>query len=237
MKKIFLLFAFVAIITIGRAQTPSFSVATNNIAITMGANDYYTDTVVVSNLKTGSDLELEWTLNNITINTDWVYQMCDHSQCILLVTPGTNQPNSGVHDPVALKPGENSFFKIILNSAATVESAVVEIAVWEKGNRNETEQTILYDVNNATSITEEAFDRNIQVFPTQVNQHLYLAAEEGRLDRGTVSILDLQGRILQAKSVTPVEMMDFQVGDLESGMYLVRYETEKQVVSRKFLKR
>jgi len=236
MKKLLLLFTFIAIVSLGRAQNPSFTVATNSVAITMGAQDYYSDTIVVSNIKTAGDLDLEWSLSNITVNQGWNYQMCDHESCILLVNLGTGQPNINTHDPSALKPGEDSYFKIILESGTSVESAVVEIKVWEKGNREMTEETIVYDVNNALSTNESAFAANVKVFPTQVDQTLYVAVEEGRLQRGTLHLMDMNGRVLTRKTVTPIEMTDLDVSELEAGMYLLRYEAGDHVVTRKFLK-
>ncbi len=236
MKKILILFAFITIVSLGRAQNPSFAISTNSVSITMGTNGYYTDTVFIDNLVTGGDLDLEWTLSDITLNQDWIYQMCDHEQCIPLVSFTTGQPNYATHDPTSLKNGDDSYFKIILESGSSPASAIVEVKVWEKGNRELTEETLIYDVNNALSITPAAFAANVLVFPTQVDNTLYVATEEGRLDRGTLSVLDLNGRVLMRKTVTPVEMTEMDVTRLTPGMYLLNYEAGDNVVSRKFLK-
>ena len=236
MKKIIYFAALLFVLSTAKAQNPAFEVATNNVSITLGANATYTDTVRITNLRTTMDLDLEWQLTDITVNTDWFYQMCDHSSCINLVNPSTGQPNPNIFTPTTLTAGQNSFFKIIVDSGPNAGSAIVEIKVWEKNNREETEETILYDVNNSVSSLEAAFDANVKVFPTQVDQTLYMATETGVLDRGVVSIVDLQGRVLRRQSIVPGPMVDIDLSNLESGLYFLRYQTGEQLISRKFIK-
>lgn len=201
----------------------------------MGPNEAYTDTVhVINNLQ--GDLYIDWQLSNILIQNGWSYQMCDHEQCIILVSISTGQPNYNIQDPGRIRAGENGFFKIILGSNGDVGPALVELQVWERDNRANTEETILWDVNNATTVDPSVFENGVLVFPTRANDVLYVAAEEGLLKRGEVSIMDLNGRMLQQHTLNSIEMVDLDVSTLTPGMYILRYRAGDQVLSRKFIK-
>lgn len=236
MKKIFLLATFVCLLTMAQAQNPSFSLDPgNSFTHTMGANAAYEDTCYVENLLS-TDLRIEWQLSNIMSRTGWIYQMCDHDQCIVLVSMTTGQPNYNIFDPSPIRAGEKGFFKIILGSNTDVGPSFVEIQVWEKDNRANTEETILYDINNSVAIDPSVLEDGLLVYPTVAKDVLYVAAEEGRLKRGDISIMDMQGRIITKKSLPSIEMVDVDVTNLTPGMYILRYEAGGQVLSRKFFK-
>ena len=235
MKKIFLLATFVCMLTLAQAQNPSFTLGGNSFSYTLPPNSAVEDTVYLDNNLSG-DLNIEWQMTNIIKQDGWIYQMCDHDQCIVLVSLTTGQPNYNIFDPSAIRSGERGFFKIILGSDSVAGPSLVEITVWEKDNRANTEEVIVYDINNTTTVDPSVWENGVLVFPTVVDDVLYIAADQGLLKRGNVSILDMQGRVLTRKSLSNIEMVDLDVTNLTPGMYILRYEAGDQVLNRKFFK-
>lgn len=235
MKKIFLLSLLVLTLSVGHAQ-----VSNNSFTVMEGLShtgtianaSSYENTVHIRNDKS-DDLEIGW--RQVTPETyvaNWNYQLCDHQQCIIL--PTTNK-----FFPTALRSGNEGFLKLqVYSDTFTTGLSELTFRVWDIEDSANTSVDIAFSLNSMVSVSPSQLAANVAVFPNPaVNDRLFIAAKEGRLDKGTISIMDMNGRLLRVKNVSSVEMTDVDVSDLSEGMYLMRYITkDNTVLSRKFLK-
>lgn len=198
---------------------------------TMTYNDTYEGSVKITNNKS-TNLDYEWELVSIDSVPGWIYQMCDNRGCFPL-------PTTGVKSGDAVLPGEDGLMKIQVYSDSThMGASIIKFRIWDRANRDSTAQLLTYQINIALlSAEEELLNQNVSIYPNPVlGTQLHLVSEKDRLEKGEVQILDLNGRVLLTESVGSVRSTSFEVGDLPEGMYLMRYLTDKGIVTRKFLK-
>lgn len=198
---------------------------------TMTYNDTYEKTVHIRNEKSTS-LDLEWELVSIDTVPGWIYQLCDPRGCFSLPTTGIKSV-----DPVS--QGQEAFFKLQVYSDSThMGYSIVKIRLWDRANRDSSLQLLTFHINIALlSTEEELLNQNVSIFPNPVSgNELHIASKKDRLEKGEVQILDLNGRTLSTQAIGSVSSTTLEVSDLAEGIYLVRYITDKGVVTRKFLK-
>lgn len=233
MKKIFLLsllVLFLSTASFAQVSNGSFTMV-EGVTFTdvLGANGAYENTVHVRNDKS-TDLSIGWRqITHMDVN-NWAYQLCDHEQCIIL-------PASNTYTPSSIRPEAEGFFKVqIYSDASNMGMSQMEFLVWDVADSANTATTLSWTLNPNVSVTPEQFESNISVYPTLVHDRVSVSANEGLLEKGTLSLMDLNGRVLVRKTVTAVKTTDLNLNDVSEGVYLLRYQAGDAVMTRKLVK-
>ncbi|MCL2027506.1 MAG: DUF2436 domain-containing protein [Bacteroidales bacterium] len=98
------------------------------------------------------------------------------------------------------------------------------------GDGNHANDTLRETIANFSSIGELADGSNIGIYPNPVSEKLFISADEP-IKRA--EIYDISGRLVK---VVQGDVKDIEVSDLRNGTYIVRFITDKGVVSLRFVK-
>lgn len=225
MKHIYLFAMMVAFGTAGFAQ--SFTISPNPLAQLWIAEGASGDASIYFQNQTSGDLTLVWELSANSLDSDWFVTICDNGQCFTGPYPGSTMM------PIA--SGSNAFLKFTCDiGIGEYGSGQLSYDVWVDGDPS-TAVEITFDVNSVVSITP-SLAANLSIFPNPTTDVLTLRANSSQLEDGQAQVYDLSGRLLREVPVSGVEAVDIDVRTLSEGAYLLRYTSEKGVVTRRFLK-
>jgi hypothetical protein len=88
--------------------------------------------------------------------------------------------------------------------------------------------------NSSQMSLDEKNSLNLVIYPNPASENIQITFEALNEDY-TISILDLQGRVLQTQAysnLTGAQNINFKLIDLKSGKYLVKIESNKTTVSK-----
>jgi hypothetical protein len=71
------------------------------------------------------------------------------------------------------------------------------------------------------------------ITPVPAHDVLHLSAKNGLLDKGTVKLYDLSGALMLSQDVSAVQRTELDVQSLESGLYIVRYDSKSGSLAQK----
>lgn len=92
--------------------------------------------------------------------------------------------------------------------------------------------------DNITSVQEsESISlESITAYPNPVKDVMNIDFSKMKDVNGTISILSLEGKLLQSKQITETRIISLDVSSLPVGMYICRYSNEKEIKTVKIIK-
>ncbi|RMA57135.1 FG-GAP-like repeat-containing protein [Ulvibacter antarcticus] len=121
-----------------------------------------------------------------------------------------------------------------IGTSSTIDQVIVR---WPSGNvdvidnPNINEQHVIVEGSNPLAVTQFEIE-GLRLFPNPASDVLNFSLKG--LENKPVTIIDLNGKVIKNTSISSEN--DINVSSLDSGVYFVQLEIEKQVVSYKFLK-
>ncbi|MEM0997791.1 MAG: T9SS type A sorting domain-containing protein [Bacteroidota bacterium] len=226
MKNFYFLLVLLAFGPAGFAQSFTVTPGTNaTLPATEGREEEAT--IYFTNDRS-TDIDLVWTQSQNTLNPNWSVSICDNNLCYFSAYPGDTML------PVAA--GTNGFLKFTCEiNPGDVGSGVLAYNVSISGEPS-TMVEVIFSVDGTVSLTPASFANSIKIGPNPVSRTLTLRATNGALEKGTVEVYNLEGRLLGSHTVRGVDAMDVDVSTLPEGAYLLRYFSDKGIVTRRFVR-
>ena len=229
-KKMKNIYLFVLLFAFGStAFAQSFTVSPDTIqymTIAQGASDEAT--IRFTNSGNG-DIVLVWELSGNTLHPDWSVSICDNNLCYFNVHPGDTMA------PVASAAFGFLKFTCAVDTGDS-GSGQLKYNVHIAGSP-ETMVEVTFDVNSAaTSVSVSSLANQVSISPNPTSSTLTMRATSGKLAKGDAQIYDLSGRLLRKVPVKGLDALDINVEDLPQGTYLLRYLSNEDVVTRRFVK-
>jgi hypothetical protein len=111
----------------------------------------------------------------------------------------------------------------LISTSSGIGSTSFEVAIAGSNQKMSGEITLLYENIGSISVVK---NENIKIYPNPVKDELRI--ESGDLKIESVEILDLSGKKISTNSI--------DVSPLPQGIYFVKLETEKGIVTKKIIK-
>ncbi len=223
MKKL-LLYIF-AISTFQLAVAQNFTI-NPKFAKGQGANTMLTISTVVDFANTGTEVEFEWKIIEIVAPTEWAYGMCDPLNCLTDLKVG----NSGIFTVAAGKSGQFiGDFEIKGKSGM----GIAKIAIYPKNNTANADTLIFQITAWPTGIKENGMVREFTYFPNPVKERLQI--KYNTREALVIDIYNVLGSKVKSFTHTGFES-DINVGDLQNGIYFIRFREGNHIISKPFTK-
>jgi hypothetical protein len=226
MKKLYLLLILLAFGPAGFAQ--SFTVTPGPNATLAASEGREEEATIYFTNDRSTDILLVWEQSQNTLNPNWSVSICDNNLCYFSAYPGDTML------PVAA--GANGFLKFTCEiNPGDLGSGVLGYNVSIAGEPS-TMVEVTFSVEGTVSISPASFANQIKIGPNPVSSTLTMRASETSLEKGEVEIYNMEGRLLGTETVRGVEALDIDVTTLPEGTYLLRYTSDKGVVTRRFVR-
>lgn len=173
----------------------------------------------------GGPLNLRWKKIIISKTTDWVIQVCDKNLCY------SASVDSAEFDLVAGDTGrmEIHFFPHDVSGAASVQ-----IIVYEIGNPSNS-VSAQYNCSSPTGINDKGLSQNFYFGPNPAKNILTVQLPSNY--RETIEIFNVLGLKVKAQKGDGGNSLKFDLSNIPSGIYLLRYKNENGVsITQNFVK-
>ncbi|MEM7035414.1 MAG: T9SS type A sorting domain-containing protein [Bacteroidota bacterium] len=227
MKRFYLFLALMAMVSMVNAQaftvTPSMSESGNLIV------DTDVDVWIQFNNQSGADFDLGYELTTNNLHPGWEIKVCDADQCYF---------EAHLSDTMGpIRDGQFGFLKITAKAGSNewVDGSI-SYDVWVVGDRENTEVEVTANFYATVDIDDAQLGNLVNIYPNPVQTELTFSATNGKLPKGTARIFDLKGTLLQTTTVNALETQTMDVAALPTGLYMVKYEANNEVVTKKFFK-
>jgi Secretion system C-terminal sorting domain len=224
MRKIYLLTLLMSFFALGQAQT--FTVHPANTVNTNVDVNHSVDVYIHFANAFQSQQTLVWETTNLSVPNQWFMTVCDNGSCFTL-------PHL-TDTMVPVLPGDTSFLKVTCVPNGQVATGVVSFRVYDLNSPTSSANvTFNFNSTNITAVSVAQLDQRYTVSPNPATEILHLSARGSLLDKGTVTLMDLQGHQVLTQDVNAVLNADLRVGDLAPGIYMLRYATKVGTVTKK----
>jgi len=173
-----------------------------------------------------NDSAFEWNILEIQMTSGWEYGMCDPFNCLTNLAVG----NKGTFSVGKGKSGE---FKgdFVPNGIGGNGRALVQIySIANPSIRD----TVEFIINGwAVGLKEANVNREFSMYPNPVKDRLTI--KYSTRETVNIEIYNVLGTKVKSISHSGLES-DVNVGDLQNGIYFIRYKNGNQMVSKPFTK-
>jgi hypothetical protein len=224
MKKIYLLGLMMVMMVFAQAQT--FTVTPSNTVDSNLDPRNSLDVYIHFTNTTQSGITFAWSQTNLTHPSAWFMTVCDNRACYTL-------PH--LRDTMAyVAPGDSGFLKVSCIPNAVNGFGTVSFDVHDINFPNDVASvTFNFNAEGATAITNSQLNDRFTVSPSPANASLTLAARGGLLDKGAVSLFDLQGHLVATQAVNALQNTEIATAELAPGIYMLRYESKAGMMTKK----
>ncbi|MDP1727132.1 MAG: T9SS type A sorting domain-containing protein [Bacteroidota bacterium] len=223
MKKLLLYIFAICIFQFATAQNFTIN---PKIAKGQGANTMLTIATVADFTNTGTEVEFEWKILEIVAPTEWAFGMCDPLNCLTDLKVG----NTGIFTVAATKSGQfTGDFEIKGKSGF----GTAKVSIYPK-NIPANADTIIFQITAwPTGIKENGVVREFAYFPNPVKERLQI--KYNTKDALIIDIYNVLGTKVKSFTHTGFES-DINVGDLQNGIYFIRFREGNHIISKPFTK-
>jgi Secretion system C-terminal sorting domain len=223
MKKIYILAVLMGLFALGQAQTfivtPSTTV--NAIVDDSGSRDSYI--YFANNLQ--QPITLVWEELSAVYPPQWFMTVCDNASCFNIPHASSTMGSCGI--------GDSTFLKVTCVPNYVSGSGTISYRVYDMDSpTSQVEVTFNFNVQGV-SISDSQLDEQFAVSPNPATETIHLSARTGLLDKGNVTLCNLQGQIVLEQNINAVQNADLQVADLAPGIYILRYKTTEKSMTQK----
>lgn len=215
-KALSILLLLSAIATTGAAQTLALL---DNDSIVSNIEPSRTADQIISFHNPGSQpLYLQWSVTTQTFPIDWIVTLCDEGVCHDL--PYGNVVRR------TLMPGDTNFLHLVA-IPNNVPGSLLVVAHLADSLDPGFSQDLIFIVNaqaNAVGDPRSALPARVGMSPSQ--GLVLLQAAKGMLERGSVRLYDLGGKVVLDQAVAATAVQPLDVSRLENGIYLLDYATK-----------
>jgi Secretion system C-terminal sorting domain len=226
MRKIYLLTLLVSLFALAKAQT--FTVLPSSTSnTTVDVNGSREATIYFrNNFQTPIDLVWDVTSQAGSYPSAWFITVCDNQACFSLPHPTDSMA------PVAAL--DSGFLKLACAPGGVAGQGFVSFNVYDFNSpTSSVNVTFNFTANEFVAVTPSSFEERFAVSPNPAQDYVRLSGRGSLLDKGMVTLLDMQGRQVLTQEVAAVQSADFSVASLTPGMYVLRYSTKAGDMTRK----
>ncbi len=223
MKKLVLYVLIVCGFQVALAQ--NFTIVPK-LAKGQGPNSTFQIDAVSTFTNTGTETEFEWKIIEMNAPSGWEFSMCDPLNCVASLTVGS----SGIF---TLGVGKNGQFKGDFSPNGKSGIGTVKVIIYPKATPA-AQDTLAYQMNAwVTGLKESSQNKEFAYFPNPVKDHLYIryTTKEAML----IDIYNVLGTKVKSFTHSGFET-DLNVGDLQNGIYFIRFRDGNQNISKHFTK-
>lgn len=207
------------------AQTLTIT-PTSPINVNGTTNDWYVVANSYVHNLSGNNLNLVWKRIVISTPTQWQTGVCDNIGCHV---------NSTDSAQFSLAAGDSGILTIHFYPYNTTGNGTVRLTVYEQGNMsNVTSVDYNADVTLFTGINEKYVQEKIILSPNPINNSLFVQYPgnyQGEFEIFNILGIKVQSTKADGKSIR------FNLPELPSGIYFLRFKNEKGiVVTKNFVK-
>lgn len=223
MKKLLLYIFAICIFQLAAAQ--NFTIIPK-IAKGQGANTMLTIATIADFTNTGSEVEFEWKIIEINAPAEWAFGMCDPLNCLTDLKVGT----SGLFSVAVTKSGQfTGDFEIKGKSGM----GTAKVSIYPKNSPSSADTVIFQITAWPTGIKENGFVREFTYFPNPVKERLQI--KYNTRESLIIDIYNVLGTKVKSFTHTGFES-DINVGDLQNGIYFIRFREGNHIISKPFTK-
>jgi len=166
------------------------------------------------------DITYQWERIENTFLMGWDYSLCDHGHCFAGI------PESGKMLRISQaqsEGGQKGYFKLNFLTYNAIGKGVVKIYVYDSADysRGDTISFTL-DYSESASISNLS-DNSVKFMPNPANNEVRFITQESY---SNMIISDVQGRIVKMRYGLNAGTHQMNVGDLPSGVYLLRLSSD-----------
>ncbi|MBP7821284.1 MAG: T9SS type A sorting domain-containing protein [Saprospiraceae bacterium] len=162
--------------------------------------------------ETNEPITILWVRDNSSIVDGWKTKVCDANLCYL-----TSVSQCPVGSPVTIAAGELSRMDVHLNPNGIQGNGKVGIDIVSADNPAVTIASAEYFFNVSVTAQNELTKNSVKLFPNPTTDYFQLTTEDGI---ARIEIFNLVGRSI--RSFYALDDQHYYIGDLPSGVYLVR---------------
>lgn len=204
----------------------SFTVSpSNSVSTQIYENGFGELNIDLTNVS-GSSMIFEWETLTNGLDANWSQVFCDYQSCFSYV------PASGTM--TAVNDGEKGFIKLTIGVGTNLGTGTATFRVWPQGD-TASAQTLTFSVDALVGVEDE-FAGSLEIFPNPVSDVLYVQNNVEGNEIGQLRIIDLNGAVVFDREIQPNEEAKFDLSELASGMYMVRFTAGEKSTSRRILK-
>lgn len=157
---------------------------------------------------------IKWKMGSNIMKSDWDVEFCDCGSCFV-----NDFPDSVICPD--LDPGANMIYSFRVNPHGNPDERFMEIDI-EKTLNGITEVTTLTVITKIfTSAPEIKVEPTVKVYPTIVNQYMYIDLVNTSAVHSSVRVFDLSGRLILSEQLAAGGLQIIDLGFAKSGIYLV----------------
>lgn len=203
-------------------QAQNLSINPREIITPVTLEDF--EVVGYARLKNNSNqtLTLVWRREIISQHSNWEISICDKNNCYL--------PHIETRELV-LSAGEESNLDVHVRHNGARGNGEIKLLVFDKNNPSDSTSAIYIFTSGTTSTKKVAFGENIKIWPNPA-QDYFMVSDSKNI--GRIEVLDLLGN--QVKSYDPRSHAQFDVSNLNPGIYMVRLISKNDPAKSKTLR-
>ncbi len=222
MKKFIFIIFFSAILTFSYGQITLLDTAGNAI----------TETVIVENgvqfdfvIKNNSDSTIHYLVkaDSVSLLDGAVWEVCANGSCVTVERP----VQIGVVQELAPGATDELPHVIYIMSKAPLENSFLRLAVMNPYNPSDSAVINFEGTTSNTYLTE---NQPKKIYPSITSGNLFF-----NFDADLCEIADLSGKIYLSREIRGKRSID--VSSLQTGVYIIRFLTNTQVYTYKFVKK
>jgi Secretion system C-terminal sorting domain len=226
MRKIYLLTLLVSLFALGKAQTfhvtPSNTVS-SNVDINHSVDVYIHFT---NNFQTPINLVWDVTSQSGSYPSQWFMTVCDNAACYTLPHP------TDAMAPIAAQ--DSGFLKLTCVPNGFAGQGMVSFRVYDFNSPTSTANvTFNFNATEVVAVSPATLEDRFAVSPNPAHDFVRLSGRGSLLDKGTVTILNMQGQQVMTQDIAAVQSADFSVASLAPGMYTLRYASKAGTMTSK----
>jgi hypothetical protein len=173
-----------------------------------------------------NDSAFEWNILEIQMTTGWEFGMCDPFNCLTGLIVG----NKG---SFSLGKGKSGEFKGDFVPNGNGGSGKAKVHVYAKSNPNN-DDTVEFQITGwATGLKENLLAKEFSFYPNPAKDRLNI--KFNTRDAVAIDIYNVLGTKVKSFNHIGSES-EFNISDLQNGIYFIRYKNGAQTISKPFTK-
>lgn len=174
-----------------------------------------------------NDTVFEWIVVDVTATSGWAFGMCDPSNCITDLQVGTKSE-------FTLGKGKSGEFKGDFVPDGKSGNGRARVVVYSKANPMLYFDTLEFQMNAwATAVKEVQNNREFSFYPNPAKDRLTIRYTSR--ENTTVDFYNVLGSKVKTVVLNGFET-EINIGDLQNGIYFIRFKDGSQTISKPFTK-